>query len=180
MGHTLFKNMKLIENRLGGVIVHKTNFTTEAYPVMIQDMLIVGHSTDNDHGMDAYHADEKQAGVILPFTDEIVVKNVVFANFEKNNTNCFEASALSDNGDFMTTGGHTYEIENIKYVGSINQKVRWGRYKTDIIHDIDGTVSGKNVESYITPSMPHLKAHSGCEEITDKYEVPVVVCDNTA
>jgi hypothetical protein len=63
----------------------------------------------------------------------------------------------------MTTGGHTYEIEGIKYVGTINQKVKWGYYKTDIIHDIDGSVSGKNVESYITPSMPHLKDHSNCE-----------------
>lgn len=59
MGHTLFKNMKLVENRLGGIIVHKTNYTTKAFPVILEDILIVGHSTNNDHGKDEVHPDQR-------------------------------------------------------------------------------------------------------------------------
>lgn len=58
MGHTLFKNMTLVENRLGGIIVHKTNYTSEAFPVTLEDLLIVGHSTDNDHGMTVYYPNQ--------------------------------------------------------------------------------------------------------------------------
>jgi len=49
--------MTLLENRLGGIIIHKANFTTVDYPVTIENMLIVGHSSGNDHGKDAYHSD---------------------------------------------------------------------------------------------------------------------------
>ena len=83
MGHVLFKNMTLLENRLGGVAVIVTNQTTSDLPLILEDLLIIGHSNDNDHGMDSVHSKEKQAGIVLPFSDEILVKNVVFANFEK-------------------------------------------------------------------------------------------------
>lgn len=119
MGYTLFKNMQLLENRLGGIIVHKTNYTSKAFPVILQDLLIVGHSTDNDHGKDEVHPDERQAGVILPVTEEIKVKNVQFVNFEKNFTNCFQTCAMCQTGDFLTTGGTHYEMEGITYVGNV-------------------------------------------------------------
>lgn len=123
MGHTLFKNMQLLENRLGGIIVHTTNFTSKAFPVILEDILVVGHSTDNDHGKDEVHPDEKQSGVILPTTEEIRVKNIQFVNFEKNFTNCFQTCAMCQNGDFLTTGGTHYELEGITFVGSVHQKI---------------------------------------------------------
>lgn len=55
MGHTTFKNMVLVENRLSGIIIHKTNLTTDAYPVTVENALIVGHSINNDEGMAAYY-----------------------------------------------------------------------------------------------------------------------------
>jgi hypothetical protein len=83
MGHVLFKNMTLLENRLGGVAVIITNQTTSDLPLILEDLLIIGHSNDNDHGMDIVHSDQKQAGIVLPRSEEILIKNVVFANFEK-------------------------------------------------------------------------------------------------
>lgn len=48
----------------------------------------------------------------------------------------------------------------------------------DIIHDVDGTVSGKNVESYLTPSQPHLKDEANCELQQNSYSVDTLVCNN--
>ncbi len=64
-------------------------------------------------------------------------------------------------------------------MGTINQKLKWGHIKTDIVHDIDGTFSGKAVESYVTPTLPHLSGHSNCEESTTDYDVPTLICDGT-
>lgn len=85
---------------------------------------------------------------------------------------------MSHDLTFMTNGGSHYEISGIKYVGTINEKIGFGVKQNDIIHDVDGTVSGKNAESYITPSKPHLKDNSHCEIMTDLFSVPVVVCNN--
>lgn len=89
MGHTLFRNLKLVENRLSGIIVHKTNLTSPAFPVIVENALIAGHSINNDLGMNAYYPTEPQAGMVLPRTSGMVIKGVTFVNFEKANTECF-------------------------------------------------------------------------------------------
>jgi len=47
MGHVKFINMKLVENRLAGAIIHRTNFTSHAYPTILENLLIVGYSSGN-------------------------------------------------------------------------------------------------------------------------------------
>jgi len=43
---------------------------------------------------------------------------------------------------------------------------------------VDGSVSGKNAESYITPSQPHLKDEANCELKQNEYSVDSLVCNN--
>jgi len=36
-----------VENRLGGISIHRTNYTSAAYPAIIENILIVGYSSGN-------------------------------------------------------------------------------------------------------------------------------------
>lgn len=107
MGHSLFKNVKLVENRLSGIIFQKTNLSSPAFPVEVENALIAGHSIGNDLGMDAYYPNQPQAGVVFPRTDGVVIKGITFFNFEKPKTECFQTCALCHNALVRNSGGHT-------------------------------------------------------------------------
>lgn len=50
--------------------------------------------------------------------------------------------------------------------------------QNDIIHDLDGSLSGKGVESYITPAQPHIKGAKNCEVVQNVNSMDTLVCNN--
>ena len=75
------------------------------------------------------------------------------------------------------SGGRTYSTSNLTFVDT-TKRINYQFPFNNIIHDRDGTLTGKGANSYATAFFGHLSYQSECE--TDMEKWTGVVCDNTA
>jgi len=64
----------------------------------------------------------------------------------------------NNNKDLYMEGGKTLVVEGISLNNCADaRKVKWVGPRHNIIHDLDGSLSGKGKATYITPYMKHLE-----------------------
>lgn len=152
----VFENFYLVDNKQSGFNSYLTNRTDEE--VILKNSIIVGKSLGNaatDGELDLTR------GLITPRTDGFRVENVHFANFD-NTMTVFKSVSFGWHFKKWVTGGKLTRFTGISYENIVSKKMFWENWRREIYEDLDGSLSGRNAHSWVTPSGPHLTASSKC------------------
>lgn len=136
--------------------MYLTNRTDEE--VVLKNSIIVGKSLENaatDGELD------KTRGLITPRTDSFRVENVHFANFD-NTMTVLKSVSFGWNIKKWVTGGKLTKFSGITYSGISAKKMFWENWRREIYEDTDGSLTGKGVKSWVTPTGPHLSSSPKC------------------
>jgi hypothetical protein len=58
----------------------------------------------------------------------------------------------------LVQGGKSYEVEGLSMTNCDNaDKLKWLGPRHNVVHDIDGSLSGTGVSTFIAPYEPHLE-----------------------
>ncbi|KAL4508252.1 hypothetical protein ABPG72_003556 [Tetrahymena utriculariae] len=157
VGNMVFNNFTLVGNKQSGFNVYLTNRTDEY--VILQNSLVVGQSTGNPADVSDLQA---TYGIITPRTDGYKVSSVHFANFIPNMTVfkscsfCFHFLKWVQGGKLTLFSGITYEnIQTPKYMF-------WENWRREIYQDLDGSLTGRGTQAWLTPAGQHLINQPAC------------------
>jgi hypothetical protein len=170
----IFKNFKIADNGIAGVEFAIIEGVRDGYAIL-EDAIIVGNTDLNDR--DDIIKNSNTHGVIGPKTDLFTIRNAKFYNFDFRNSaalgtcsHCFHPSASDRGGRMYTVSG--LEFENVP------KKIRYQIPNREIIHDLDGSLTGLGAGSYAAAFWPHMNATSECTDAEyDQYDG--LICDNT-
>ncbi|KAL4484526.1 hypothetical protein ABPG74_019703 [Tetrahymena malaccensis] len=158
VGNMIFNNFTLVGNKQSGFNTYLTNRTDEY--VILQNSLIVGQSSGNPAAV----ADlQSSYGLITPRTDGFKVQNVHFASFIQNMT-VFKSCSFCWHFKKWVQGGKLTLFSQISYEGiSTSNYMYWDNWRREIYQDLDGSLTGKSSQQWITPAGPHLVNQTACK-----------------
>lgn len=172
VGDVRFHNFKTADNILAG-IEFSLAYDYGDNTTMIDGALIIGRSNagaNNGAGFGNPH------GVITPRTENFVVKNVKFYNFDFGTaaavgscSHCFHPAATD-------SGARTVSFSGLEFY-NVNKRIRYQFPFRAIYYDIDGSLTGEGAGSWATWQFPHLVWPGECR--MDAVVFDGVVCNNT-
>lgn len=118
-------------------------------------------------------------GIMLARADWMMINNIDFVNFDETQSALMACSSC-ENVCQRRQDGVTISAQNLRFDNVVN-KLSWnGAFKRDIFHDIDGSLTGTDSETWMTRSYPHLHTNECVEqEDQDTFGGPVVFCDGS-
>ncbi|KAL4484574.1 hypothetical protein ABPG74_019751 [Tetrahymena malaccensis] len=157
VGNMVFNNFTLVGNKQSGFNVYLTNRTDEY--VILQNSLIVGQSAGNPALIQDLQG---SYGAITPRTDGYRIENVHFANFIQNMT-VFKSCSGCSNFMLWVQGGKLTLFKGITYENiSTSNYMFWDNWRREIYQDLDGSLTGRGSQAWVTPAGPHLTNQSSC------------------
>ncbi|EAR87205.2 IPT/TIG domain protein (macronuclear) [Tetrahymena thermophila SB210] len=158
VGNMIFNNFTLVGNKQSGFNSYLTNRTDEY--VILQNSLIVGQSVGNPADVSDL---QSSYGLITPRTDGFKVQSVHFANFIQN-MKVFKSCSFCWHFKKWVQGGKLTLFSQITYESiSTNNYMYWDNWRREIYQDLDGSLSGKGSQQWITPAGPHLVNQKSCQ-----------------
>jgi len=139
---------------------------------MVQNAVIIGKTDNTDELLDA----ASPHGIIAPRTEYFTIDGAKFYNLDFN-----EAAALGDCshcfGPTQDSGARTFKTQGLVFdEETVPRKVRYQFPYAGIIHDLDGSLTGKGANSFASAYFRHLEVDE-CE--VDKEVYDGVLCDDT-
>jgi len=105
----------------------------------------------------------------------LTVQDVGFYNYDFQDSaaigtcsHCFHPASTDSGGRTLSTTGLTFE--------NVPKKILYQKPFREIIHDLDGSLTGKGADSWATFYYPHLM-HDMCEHDPDQFDG--IVCDSS-
>lgn len=151
VGDIRFKDFQVADNLLAGIEFSLTAEVGDGH-AQINGALIVGNSANADQMTNA----GSQHGIITPRTENFQVHNAKFYNFNLNDqaalgscSHCFHSAATDSGARTVTFSGLYF------HPTSVTKKIRYQYPFRDIYYDLDGTLTGKGVESWATNYWEH-------------------------
>ncbi|XP_076438726.1 fibrocystin-L-like isoform X2 [Babylonia areolata] len=119
-----------------------------------------------------------KAGVVLPYQNGLIVRNVQFYNFDRAGCSSFEFTRISGTCG-VYCGAFSYVTKGLQYENTIN-KVHFEWESEGVIIDEDGTLTGGAGQKVIptTPTLPPSKCTANVAEMSVS-GVPGSVCDSS-
>jgi hypothetical protein len=163
--------MKTADNLLAGIEFSLTGDMIGDY-AQINGALIVGMTNNTE----LYLEVSSPHGIITPRTENFLINNVRFYNFNFNDaatlgscSHCFHDAATDE-------GGRTVRFSNLYFDDTVLIKIRYQTPYSAIYLDLDGTLTGLGANTWATP---HRESHmwDSCTHLEDEYDG--VICDNT-
>lgn len=162
VGNMVFENFYLVDNKQSGFNIYLTNRTDEE--VILRNSIIVGRSLGNAASDGELMTTR---GLITPRTDGFRVVNVHFENFA-NTMTVFKSISFGWHFKKWVTGGKLTRFSGISYAKVSSNKMFWENWRREIYEDIDGSLTGRGVHSWVTPSGPHLQSSVKCMTSTSE------------
>lgn len=103
--------------------------------------------------------------MITPRTDGFRVVNVHFENFA-NTMTVFKSISFGWHFKKWVTGGKLTRFSGITYANVVSNKMFWENWRREIYEDVDGSLTGRGVHSWVTPTGPHLQSSPKCTTST--------------
>ena len=149
-GNVIFENFIISDSKVTGFSSLKTNYTIQN--TVLKNSVIIGR-TESVNVSDVWGA----TAMYTPITERgLLIDTVTFVNFELGMTiisNCNQQCNPSWN---FNKGGNFVIFKKISFINCDEIRViKWNYQRRDYIIDLDGSLSGTNNESYITPYYPH-------------------------
>jgi hypothetical protein len=173
VGDVRFNNFKVADNKLAGIEFSLTSeFGNEM--AQIYNALIIGHSTNDDDGDYIW---QTPRGIIAPRTDNFLIDNVRFYNFDWGDAAAFGSCSHCFHSAATDSGARTITTRRIWYDNStVTRMFNFGTPYRAIFYDEDGTLTGKGAGSWATSYWKHLEV-AECEY--DASFWGAIYCDNT-
>ena len=169
-GDVHFNNFKTADNILAGLEFSLTAGLIGEY-AQINGAMIVGKTNNDDALLSA-----SPRGIITPRTENFVVKNVNFYNFNWNEaaalgscSHCFHPAATDE-------GGRTVKFSGLYFHSSVTRKIKYQIPLSAIYADLDGTLTGLGPNTWATS---YSKRHmwDACTYLEEEYGG--VICDSS-
>ena len=139
----------------------------------IQDSLVVGRSANPDAVIDW----SNPHGVITAKSENMIVRNVRFYNFDWNDAAALGSCSHCFREDATDSGARTTKTEGLWFDdATVPRRIRYQAPRKAIYHDLDGTLTGKGANSWATVYYKH---HDQPECTTDLDAMDGVTCDGT-
>jgi len=139
----------------------------------IQDSLVVGRSANPDDVIDWANSH----GVITAKSENHIVRNIRFYNFDWNDAAALGSCSHCFREDATDSGARTVKVEGLWFdEATVPRKIRYQYPRRAIYHDLDGSLTGKGANSWATPYYAHHDLPE-CEQ--DLEVMDGVLCDST-
>lgn len=134
--------------------------------------LIIGKTANTEALLDAANPH----GIITPRTENFVIQNTKFFNFDWNDaaalgtcSHCFHPAATD-------SGARTITLNNLSYDTTVAKRIKYQYPFKAIFYDLDGSTTNKGPNTWATFDYPH---HMQPECTLDKAVFDGVTCDST-
>ena len=170
-GDVRLNNFKAADNKLAGIEFSRTDWGNDM--ARVDNALVIGRSRGN---ADDVLMRATVRGIISPRTDHFLIENTRFFNFDWRNSAAFGSCSHCWHDHATDSGARNIRLRNITLDESVTRVFNLGTPYRAIFQDMDGSVTGKGPNSYITHYYAHLDQPE-CEY--DKDYLGMVSCDNT-
>ena len=171
VGDVRFVGFKTADNLLAGMEVSLSDEFGDDM-AQIDGALVVGKSSNTDSTLER----ASPRGIITPRTENFVVKNVNFFNFDWNEAAALGSCSHCFHGAATDSGARTVRFSGLQFDSSVTKRIRYQEPHRAIYYDMDGSLTEKGPGSWATPFWLHLD-QPGCEYLGDVYDG--VTCDNS-
>lgn len=141
---------------------------------MLENSIIVGRSAFGNEATLKSHINSR--AIILPRTEGFAVKNISMHNFGSGMI-LVESASENDNGLLLVTGGkYTGRLSGIRKVQCQDARVvKWVGPRTNMFEDVDGSLTGKGIKTYLAPFNGQFIGVEGCvREVSNIYDDSIV------
>lgn len=139
----------------------------------IDGALVVGRSANPDEAIDW----ASPHGVIVAKSENAVVRNVRFYNFNWNDAAALGSCSKCFRDDATDSGARTTKFEGLWFDdATVDRKIRYQAPRKAIFQDLDGSLTGKGPNSWATVYYKH---HDQPECDQDLDVMDGVMCDST-
>ena len=137
----------------------------------INDCLINGRSNNTD----VYINNAFPRGVITARTENFLVQNTRFFNFNWNLAAAFGTCSHCFHPAATDSGARTTSLRNLTFDSTVTRFINYQFPYVEILHDLDGTFTGLGPNSWATP----YHAHHNVKECQVRPEYNGTICDGT-
>ena len=174
-GAVVFKNFKIADNGIAGMEYSIIEAIEEAGHAYIDGGIVVGNSGLNDD--DGTLAKITVCGVIGPRYEWFSIEGTSFYNFESSKSGAIGTCSHCFHGASTDSGGRTVTTTGLKFDdATVPRRINWQFPYREIIHDLDGSLTGLGENSWATPYYPHNMA-PGCQRSQEVHGG--IICDGT-
>ena len=138
----------------------------------INDCLINGRSNNTDDFINGAFP----RGVITARTENFLVKNSRFYNFNWNKAAAFGTCSHCFHAAATDSGARTTTLNNLTFDATVSRFINYQEPWVEILHDLDGSFTKLGPNSWATPYY----GHHNVKECQFREEYDGVICDGTA
>jgi hypothetical protein len=135
--------------------------------------LIVGNTGLNDE--DGVIEGNTIWGFIGPRSEYFKIKDTMFYNFNFSSSAAIGTCSHCFHPATTDSGSRTMSTSNLTFVDT-PRRILYQEPWREIIHDLDGSLTGMGADSWATFFYPHLN-HTNCQHLPEEYDG--LVCDST-
>ena len=147
---TRFINFKIADNILAGIEVELSNTLVDGY-ARVDNALVVGYTENADD----FTMSSDSRGIIGPRTENFLVNNVRFYNFDKAGKAALGTCSHCFSLPSTDSGGRTLTVSNLFFASSVSRRIHYQAPRREIIYDKDGTLTGLGAKTWATPYWRH-------------------------
>jgi hypothetical protein len=126
---------------------------------------MVGRSNNTNWELDA----SSPHGIIGPRTDNFLIQNVKFFNYNWNDAACLGSCSHCWHPQATDSGARTLTTRNLTFDSTVTKKIMYGFPYKAIFRDTDGSLTGKGAETYASFYTPQMDQPE-CEILMDEYD----------
>jgi len=173
-GAVTFKDFRVADNGIAGMEFAEMEDVVEGY-AKIEGGMAIGNTGLND--ADGKLASSTVHGFIGPKTEYFSMSGTSFYNFDFGGSGALGTCSHCFHGDASAAGSMTYTVSNLHFGENVPKRILWCDPWREIIHDLDGSLTGLGVESY---AMGTAEPHMYVPECTESLEMhDGMICDGT-
>jgi hypothetical protein len=173
LGQVVFKNFHVVDNMLAGVEVEFGIETLPDFPVLFEDILVVGESQGNsENGVKKLNPETEEwesneydtAGVIAPRSEGLRVKNIWFHRMNGSSMKGITTCSHCFNTCVRDSGARTSYFQGVNWdpVNINLKRVTYYNPFNAILRDEDGTLTGNSGGGWILGYFKHLEVPTAC------------------
>jgi hypothetical protein len=151
-GAVTFNNFKVADNGIAGIEFAEIEDVVDGY-AKLENSVIIGNSGLND--ADGIIAASSVKGFIGPKTEFFGMTNVAFHNFDFGDSGALSTCSHCFHHASSRSGGLTYTTSGLSFT-NCNKRIWYQAPFREIIHDLDGSLTGLGADSWAVFAQPHL------------------------
>ena len=174
VGDVRFTNFKTADNLEAGIEFSLTQHYGDD-TTRIDGALIIGRTSNTEIALDR----ASPLGVIAPRTENLLVKNVKFYNFNFNKAAALGSCSHCQHNSATDSGARQTSFEGLSFDdATVPRRIRYNTPLNAIFYDRDGSLTGLGPKSWATPYFLH-NMQPGCTGSKGEDKFDGIICDSS-